>query len=280
MNYIELRCEIIPAEKYTDRIIAELTTIGYESFLEEDDGTLLAYIPEEKYNDYLIASLPLWEDHNLVVSFTPKLIKQKNWNEEWEKDYHPVVVTNKCGIRASFHKAFDNLEFDVIINPKMSFGTAHHETTCLMIEFILNTEMKGKYVADMGTGTGVLAILTAMKGAEKIIAVDNDKWAVDNAKENVAINNTDRIEVIEGDSKVLEPEIFNCVLANINRNILLTDMEDYSKALKDNGILILSGFYSVDLQAIIEKAKSLNLSFVESREKNNWTAALFILNKK
>ena len=275
MDYIELRCEINPKEAYQDILIAELANIGYEGFVEEEE-CILAYIPQNEYNENLLAGISLWENENVLCTFTPAKVVQQNWNALWEKDYEPVVVDGICGIRADFHPQNTELIYDIIINPKMSFGTAHHETTRLMLSLLLNSAVKGEEVLDMGCGTGVLAILADKMGASSVIAIDNDEWAVNNSSENVRLNNSNNIKVKEGDASVIGQMKFSLILANINRNILLHDMEIYRDALKPDGLLFLSGFYSEDFEAINKLAGSLNLVHQRNLNLNNWIAAEFL----
>ena len=199
-----------------------------------------------------------------------------NWNEEWEKNFEPIVIADACAVRAPFHKPF-NVQYEIVIEPKMSFGTGHHETTFMMLQFILENTFEGKTVLDMGCGTAVLAILAEMRGASKVDAIDIDDWCVENSEENVLRNHCKYISVKLGDASVLPTsETYDTIIANINRNILLNDMEIYSKGLKMGGELYLSGFYKEDLPIIIECCNKLGLQFVENKEKNNWIAAKFV----
>jgi ribosomal protein L11 methyltransferase len=275
MNYIELKCQINPAAEFQDLVIAALSEIGYEGFVEEETY-LLAYIPEELYSEELLASLSIWEIDRLFCTFTPSKILPQNWNALWEKSYEPVIVSDRCAIRADFHPPFSNVEYEILINPKMSFGTAHHETTQLMISMLLKINLQGLDVLDMGTGTGILAILAAKKKAASVVAIDNDVWAVNNASENILLNKTNEIKVLQGDALLLKDMHFDLIIANINRNILLNDMDAYKTVLKEGGSVLLSGFYSKDLEAIKSKAESLKLVITDFVEKNNWVAAAFM----
>ena len=276
MDYIELNCKISPKEIWNDVVTAVLADIGFESFVDTDDG-LLAYIPFPLFNIENIQNIDILKNSELSFEYKINKIEDKNWNEEWERNYSPAIIANKCCVRAPFHLKDDSFEYDIIIEPKMSFGTAHHETTSLMIEQILYLKLDGKSVLDMGCGTAVLAILAAKKGASTLTAIDNDEWAYNNSIENVKNNNSSFIEVIMGDSKIIKGE-YDFIFANINRNVLLNDMPDYFTHLKKSGILLLSGFYDSDMPVIKNKAISLELKLLEYSMKNMWVAMKFINN--
>ncbi|MFK7783181.1 50S ribosomal protein L11 methyltransferase, partial [Psychroserpens sp.] len=201
-------------------------------------------------------------------------IEQTNWNSEWEKNFNPIIVDNLVSVRAPFHEK-PNTKFDIIIEPKMSFGTGHHETTHMMIQHILKNEFKNKSVLDMGCGTGVLAILAEMKGAKPIDAIDYDNWCYLNSLENVERNNAKHITVLEGDASVLPGRTYDVVIANINRNILLKDMKTYIDTLSEKGVLFLSGFYNDDISIIENECNKFGLNHVETLERNNWVALKF-----
>jgi ribosomal protein L11 methyltransferase len=210
------------------------------------------------------------------ISYQTNKIAKQNWNEEWEKNFEPLIIGNEVSVRASFHPQPENVAYDIVINPKMTFGTGHHETTTLMIENQLTVDHKGKRVLDMGTGTGILAIMACKLGASEVVGVEVEDWSVENARENAALNNCPEITVHFGDVKVVENDLpYDLVLANINRNVLLADMAAYTKLLKNGGPLILSGFYTEDLPAIKEEATRCGLVFETNREKNNWVSAIF-----
>ena len=209
------------------------------------------------------------------INFTFNEIEQTNWNEEWEKNFNPIVVDDVCSVRAPFHEK-PNTEYDIIIEPKMSFGTGHHETTHMMIQHILKNDFTNKSVLDMGCGTGVLAILAEIKGAKPIDAVDYDNWCYLNSLENVERNNCKNITVIEGDASVLKGKKYDIIIANINRNILLNDMETYVSCLNKGGLLFLSGFYNDDIPVIQEECEKHMLKFEEKLERNHWVALKFL----
>ena len=209
------------------------------------------------------------------ITYTFEDIEQINWNAEWEKNFNPIVVDNVCAVRAPFHDKFDT-QYDIVIEPKMSFGTGHHETTHMMIQHILKNDFKNKSVLDMGCGTGVLAILTEMKGAKSIDAVDYDNWCYLNSMENVERNNCKHIMVIEGDASVLKDKKYDIIIANINRNILLKDMKTYVSCLNKNGMLFLSGFYYDDIPVVQAECEKYMLKFEEKLERNNWVSLKFL----
>jgi len=276
MDYIELNCKIASEKMGSEILMAQLGEIGFESFMETNEG-LLAYIPAKDFKEKSLNILQS-SDCKELLQFTYEfhLVEDQNWNEVWESNYEAVVIADKCLVRAPFHPKMENIEYDIIIEPKMSFGTAHHETTSLMIEHLLETDLKNKSVLDMGCGTGVLAVLAALKGASKITAIDNDEWAYQNTVENVLKNQKGEIEVFEGDADLIKDKNFDVIIANINRNILLNDMGAYSLSLNKNGVLFLSGFYETDLPIIKEKATSLGLNYASHLTKNYWVAAKFV----
>lgn len=273
MEYIELSCTLRNDEGLQDILIAKLSEIGFESFVENDEA-LLAYIQGELYNEQLLKEIfidQLFHD----VPFLMTQIEERNWNAEWESNYPFVLIDERCMVRAPFHERNPNVEFDIVIEPKMSFGTAHHETTSQMIELLLDEDVKGLNILDMGCGTGVLAILAMMKGAGSVIAVDNNEWAYENAVENMKRNGIHDQTIILGDATTLKGKIFNLILANINRNILLKDMHYYYDCLSDGGKLFMSGYYEADLPAIKAEAVRLGMKFVKHLSSNDWVAAVF-----
>lgn len=274
MNYIELNVKNQSNSELNDVLIAELGEIGFESFAESEEG-FLAYIREDLFDADLIGKLQIIELNPECFSYTYQLVEDQNWNAVWESNYEAVVIANRCGIRAPFHPENKDVEYDLVIEPKMSFGTAHHETTSNMIEFLLEEDLKNKTVLDMGCGTSVLAILAAKRGGIKIYAIDNDEWAYENSLENIERNQVPEIKVLLGDAALLHDMSFDVIIANINRNILLNDIKHYVNVLNDNGVLLMSGFYEQDIPAIKEETEKYNLHFDRYKLKNNWVAIRF-----
>ena len=272
MKYTELICKKPGSSEEQDILIAELASIGFESFTEEDDR-FLAYIPEKDFSEKLLHENDYLKQHLKIIKVST--IEDQNWNAVWESNYEQVVIRD-CGIRAPFHPENKELTYDIVIHPKMSFGTAHHETTALIIDILLDKDVRGKKVLDMGCGTGVLAILASMKGAAHITAIDNDEWAYTNALENCSLNHRENIRVEMGDERLLGDETFDLILANINKNILLGAIPDYARVMAKGGEIIFSGFYNSDLEDIKNKAEASGLTYHFHKEKNNWVAVSFI----
>ncbi|WP_233268628.1 50S ribosomal protein L11 methyltransferase [Cellulophaga sp. L1A9] len=272
-NYIEYTFKVEPLQPASDILIAELGEVLFESFLETEEG-VLAYIKKEDWSAAILDSLTIVHNENFKIEYDFKEIEQENWNATWEKNFNPIQVDEKCVVRAPFHEK-PEVEYDIVIEPKMSFGTGHHETTHMMLQHILNTDFKGKSVLDMGSGTGVLAILAAKRGASTIDAIDIDNWCYLNALENVERNDSSHINVYEGDVNLLKDKNYDIIIANINRNILLEDIPEYSKCLKVGGTLFLSGFYSEDIPTISAKCEEHSLKFESNLNRNNWVAAVY-----
>ncbi len=277
MEYVEMICHPSQGAHTAELLIGVLADVGFESFTENDNGTLSAFIQSPLYTRELAARLSSGEFIEFLDSFLIRKIADENWNAVWESQYDAVLIDSRCMVRAPFHPVPEGVEFDIVIMPKMSFGTAHHETTKLMIQYLLGLDVAGKSLLDMGSGTAVLAILARMKGALPVSAYDNDEWAFNNAQENVQSNNFADIEVLLGDSSLLSGKKYDIILANINRNILLNDIPVYAKSLNKGGMLIMSGFYSQDLPMIETKANESGLRIETKNVENNWTAASFIL---
>lgn len=275
MEYVELKY-IVGSENegLTEEIMAILSEFGYESFVEENDK-LLAYIPALLFDSAILNNKELWPDSLILDNFSWKEIPEQNWNAVWEENFQPVTIAGKCHIRAPFHEPNNQVPYEIIIEPKMSFGTAHHETTAQMIEYLIEIDLSGKKVLDMGCGTGILAILAALRGAIDIVAIDIDEWAYNNSIENIERNNTTSISVLLGDASLLKDQKFNTIIANINRNILLNDIPVYAECLDAGGLLLLSGFYIDDLPVINQMAGSAGLTYTSHKEQNKWVAACF-----
>jgi ribosomal protein L11 methyltransferase len=262
-------------KSHNDIIIAELSNSGFESFTEEQNE-ILAYIPAKDYNEDIITNSLILNNKDFVKTFLLTEIAEKNWNEVWESNFEPILISNRCSVRAPFHQKPENVEFDIIIEPKMSFGTGHHETTSMMISLLLESELKGKRVLDMGCGTAVLAILAEKSGAAEIIAIDNDEWAYKNSLENIDKNNSRLTHVMLGDAGLLNYyEYFDMIIANINRNILLADIHIYSQCMKEGSFLLMSGFYKEDIEIINKTALQFNLEMKRYILNNNWAATVF-----
>lgn len=272
--YIEYIFNVTPLQPASDILIAELGEAGFESFVESESG-VLAYIQKKDWNQDILNDIRILDNSIGKIGYIFKEIAQENWNATWEKNFNPITVGDQCEVRAPFHDK-SNVEFDIVIEPKMSFGTGHHETTYMMLQFILDNDLQGKTVLDMGSGTGVLAILASMKGAKAADAIDIDNWCYLNAKENIERNNRTNINVYEGDAGLLVNKKYDVILANINRNILLVDIPTYARSLNKNGTLILSGFYKNDIQVITEKCNETGLKFEKNLEKNNWVAVKYV----
>jgi ribosomal protein L11 methyltransferase len=270
MEYVEFKAVVNPLDIGRDILIAELSEVGFESFVETEDG-VEAYIQLPLFNEALIDDISLLNNPNFKVDYSTKTIEDQNWNAEWEKNFELINVENECVIRAPFHEKVDAVEFDIVIDPKMSFGTGHHETTYLMIKRLLTLDLKNKNVMDMGCGTGVLAILAQLKKAQYVEAIDIDEWAYNNTLENIRNNNCNEIVVEMGGVDKISEKSFDVFIANINRNILLNDMEKYVSVIKNEGSLLLSGFFSSDKDMLLEVATLLNMELNYSESKNDWT---------
>ena len=281
MNYIEITltaCE--PVDQNVEIISAYLSEFGFEGVAE--DEIVKAYVAENEKTDEEIKVLldELIEKKLCFDAYSIDIIKPKNWNEEWEKNYfQPIVIGEQCLIKSSFHKTDLKAKYEIIIDPKMSFGTGHHETTSMMAEYILEIDIKDKTVMDMGTGTGILGILASMIGCTKIVGIDNDSWCYENAEENIEKNNINNFEMILGDAGMLKsyPNTFDVFIANINRHILLADIKYYVKSMKTPSVLLLSGFYLEDLVDIEAECVKHGLKFIDKKIKKNWVCAKFEL---
>lgn len=275
MNYIAYTFSHPQNEALKDMFTELLGNIGFDSFMDVDDG-FTAYCAENALNKEALDGLLSLEQLSDVQILKKEIIPDQDWNATWESSYEPVVIDETCRIRAPFHEADSSYKYDLCIEPKMSFGTAHHETTAQIIKLMLTEDFKGKDVLDMGSGTGVLAILAKKLGSAKTVAIDNDEWAYRNALDNVKLNDENEIVVELGDANSLNNRQFDIIIANINRNILLRDMREYVKCLKKGGKIFFSGFYEADLQLIRNEAERLGLTYLNHIKKNEWTAAVFI----
>jgi len=273
-SYIGYHFSVDPINPGVEILIAELGYAGFESFVETVEG-VTAYIQKVDWNPKILDGIQILNSSEFKINFKFETIEQVNWNKEWEKNFDPIIVDDVCAVRAPFHEKFDT-QFDIIIEPKMSFGTGHHETTHMMIRHLLKNDLTEKSVLDMGCGTGVLAILAEMKGAQPIDAIDIDNWCYLNSLENVERNKCKHISVYEGDASLLKSKKYDVIIANINRNILLNDLDAYASCLNRNGMLLLSGFYNDDIPLIEAKCESLMLKLDEKLERNGWVALKFL----
>ncbi|TKG96515.1 50S ribosomal protein L11 methyltransferase [Puteibacter caeruleilacunae] len=276
MDYTKLTLDITPnTEENREIIMAQLGMVGFESFVETDTG-LEAFIQSECFNqeDFSIKSIMI--DPTVTLDSSFDVIADQNWNEEWEKNYfQPIVIGGKCVVRAPFHTEYPKGDYEIVIEPNMAFGTGNHETTSTIMELILDLDLTGKQVLDMGCGTGILSILASMMGAEHITAIDIDKWSFEGTTENAALNNIQNITPKHGDASLLTEGNYDVIFANIHKNILIADVAKYASVLKSGGQLTMSGFYTEDIDDIVEAAKAVGLEASSYVSKNNWVAHLF-----
>ncbi len=266
MQYTEVDIRLDSTEPFSDILVARLNEIGFESYIEDKKG-LKAYIQTTSLNinilKEILAEIP-------DVSYEIKNLKTKNWNQYWENNFQPVYINDKCVIRADFHDDFPDFEYQIIITPKMSFGTGHHETTFLLITEMFNIDFNDKVVLDMGTGTGILAVLASKLGAKSIVGVDFDEWAYNNAHENAKLNAISNIHLLHGDVDLIASQKFDIIIANINRNTILKDLTCYVRSMNKKCDILLSGFLEEDSLVILERSEELGLDLVVSKHKNKW----------
>ena len=280
MKYLEVTFTVSPASETANDIIAALAAdLGFESFVESPQGTI-GYVPINLYDEKALReAMTDFPMSDTSITFTTCEMEDKNWNEEWEKHFfEPIVVDSRCVIHSTFHKDYPKADFDIIINPQMAFGTGHHQTTRLIISYLLDINLQEKTVLDMGCGTSILAILASMRGAKQLTAIDIDEWCVNNSIDNLELNHIDNIKVFQGDASSLASEgPFDIIIANINRNILLADMQHYVARMNQGGEIYFSGFYESDLPMIQAEAERLGLRYLSHRTEKEWTAAQFAL---
>ena len=274
MIYTQISFKLTPDNQENREIlVAMLSDVPFESFDESEDA-VMGYIPGDSVE---------FEQINEIASYLPfsvqhqkKLIPDKNWNEVWEKNYFkPLLIGNRCLIRAPFHTDFEPAEFELVIEPKMAFGTGNHETTTLVAEQILDMDLTGKTVLDMGCGTGILGMLASMKGANRVTAIDIDNWSFESTVENAGLNNIQNLIAKHGDASLLGNENFDIIFANIHKNVIINDLPKYENVLKSGGKIYLSGFYTHDMPDVKEKAESVGLLEIKFQEKNNWVVYSF-----
>ena len=273
-NYIEYQFTVVPKEPWEEILLAALQELPFESF-DHSETSLLAYVPEMLHFEGFLNSISLFEDPSISISVKKKTIKPVNWNAKWESEFQPIVIGDNCVVRADFHPD-QGKRFELIINPKMSFGTGHHQTTHMMLDFALSESFEGKSILDMGCGTGVLAILASMKGAVSVDAIDLDPWCIENATENALKNNCSNVNCVLGSSLTKDIPTYGLIFANINRNILLEQISSYSLALIEGGVLLLSGFYQSDIESLRQCCEAEGLSYEEEKQKGDWCALKFV----
>ncbi len=277
-DYVKLNCVIQPhCEDFSDVLAAELGTLGFESFEHTAEG-LAAYIPFSQWDAPLKGQVKNLQFDFFRFDSQEEVVEGKNWNEEWEKNYFQPLLIGDCVVRASFHEAVPGIAHDIVINPKMAFGTGNHATTSLMLSAIQGLKLNETRVLDMGCGTGVLAILASMRGAKEVVAIDYDIWSYESCLDNTAINDIKNVKVFHGDASALKGLApFDIIFANIQRNVLLEDMSAYTQVLNNQGHLLMSGFYEADLPAIRDCAEKLGYCMHEAKVLDKWTMAHFIL---
>lgn len=279
MQYIQvnLNFETI-AEYQRDLLINDLAEIGFNTF-EDTDAGFAAFIEESAFQESILRALLKTYEQELNFSYEVKTIAGENWNEQWEKNFEPLIISDQCYVRATFHAPQPQYPYEIIIDPKMAFGTGHHQTTTMVMEYILTLDVTGKDLLDMGCGTGILAFLAAKKGAAKLTAIDYDPVCYDSTVENAALNGIENIEILCGGKEAIPTKSFDIILANINRNILLDQIPVYAKVLKSGGEIIFSGFYeSPDLDMIKEACEMVNMRYLDHKKMDNWVAARFLKN--
>lgn len=263
------------ADWQKDLLIDALGGIGYDTFEDLDNG-FAAYIPAANLDLQALETVLLHETEGFEVDYEIRDIEDQNWNTLWESNFKPITVDNRCHIRATFHQPRPDMPYEIVIDPKMSFGTGHHQTTSMMLSYILEDDFTEKHVLDMGCGTGILAILASKRGANNALAVDYDEICVASVLENTQLNGVDNVKAMLGSKEALQGKTFDVILANINRNILLDQLDQYSASMKDHGVLYISGFYaSEDLPILRKKAEETGFQYVSMKVQDNWCSAKF-----
>lgn len=276
MKYIQVNFSFTAIEEYQqDLLIAELGDIGFNTFEDTADG-FMAFIDFPAYSEDQLKSVLEQFEGEFKSSYEVVEIAGKNWNEEWEKNFEPLIIADQCYVRATFHQPQSQYPYEIVIDPKMAFGTGHHQTTTMMMQYLLDTDLHGKSLLDMGCGTAILAILAAKKGATELVAIDNDEVCYHSTIENAALNNIASIEAICGGKEVIPARIFDVILANINRNILLDQIPIYARVLKAGGGIFFSGFYeSPDLDMIKQACEPFGIRYINHKKTGDWVAAYF-----
>jgi ribosomal protein L11 methyltransferase len=274
-QYVEVNIPLKNAET-SEILVAELSLVGYDSFAEYPDH-LEAFIEKDKFGASTLEEILMKYEALGVKAYTHCLMEDKNWNEEWEKNFEPVIVENKLRIRATFHTPDPTMEWEIVIDPKMSFGTGHHETTALVLANQTALDFENKTVLDVGCGTGILSVFASMQGATTVVAIDNNPWCIENTTENLALNHISNCKIRFGtiSETIAEKECFDVVLANITRNVVLNELPLYAQHLKKDGYLLLSGFFEHDLDEIFERTEPNGLEYLGRKNKNNWISPVF-----
>ncbi len=279
MDYLELTVNIQPRNPWAEILVSQLAELGFESFVDTENGVLAyAQVTEVDLENAINESLLSSSTDDFQLDFESKIIPQQNWNALWESDFQPVEVEGRMTILAPFHDKTIAKGIIVEIQPQMSFGTGHHQTTWMMSKALLDLPKVPKNVLDMGTGTGVLAILAEKLGAENIMAIDIEDWSVENTKENAVRNGAKGIVALHGDIDLIAGKTFDLILANINKNILKSHLDQYSNSLLAGGMLILSGFFETDVEELVEASKNENLTLLQVLNKETWAALIFTKN--
>ena len=275
-DYIKATFTVDPVDEVQCEVLAALLCeAGFESFEQTETG-VVAYAPSGDFAEEKVAEALCGFEFTSRIDWIHEFVEGRDWNEEWEKNYFtPMVIADRCVIHSTFHKDYPRLEYDIVIDPKMAFGTGHHETTNLMVEQILREDMRGKSVLDMGTGTGILAMLASKCGAKEAVGIEIDEFAFQNTLENVKLNAVENVTMLLGDASLLKPEMqFDYVIANINRNIITADIDRYAMVLRKGGKMLLSGFYEEDIPVVLASAAPLGLTELLHNVKNRWTMLL------
>ncbi len=277
MEYKKVAFSFSQIEEYQkDLLIAELADVGFDTFEDTDKG-FDAFVIADQFNEAALTEVLMGFGDELQYTYLIHDIEPENWNEEWEKNFSPLIISDTCYVRATFHEPQPQYQYEIVIDPKMAFGTGHHQTTTMMMEYILETEVADKVILDMGAGTGILAILASKRGAKRLIAIDNDDVCYESAIENAALNEIDNLTSLCGSKEAIPTLDFDIILANINRNILLDQIESYSQVLKESGTIFFSGFYeSPDLEMITSHCELFKLKYVDHKKIGDWVAAKFV----
>lgn len=277
MQYIQVTFTFSGIEEYQkDLLVSELAEVGFNTFEDTESG-FAAFIDFDDYNQNRLSGVLLQFEDEFVYNYTVTEIAAQNWNEEWEKNFEPLVISDECYIRATFHQPQPHYRYEIVIDPKMAFGTGHHQTTTMMMQYILSSDLEGKKVLDMGCGTGILAILASKKGAKTLLAIDNDEVCYQSTLENAMLNHITNLEADCGGKEIIPESTFDVILANINRNILLDQINTYAGVLVSGGSIFFSGFYETpDLEMIVQECKKFNISYKDHKKMGDWVAAHFI----